>query len=114
MDSDFQSLVNNLEREIRDLKTGHDKKSSMRTFAAQYNITADIPSYSTKTLRVNFNATNQPLLISCFGLYSANLVFLEPTSDHIDAVLALKSGDYVMASEFYFVANREITGITML
>lgn len=114
MDSDFQSLVNNLEREILDLKTGHDKKSSMRTFTAQYSIPADISSYTTKTLRISYATSDQPLLIEAFGLYQEQLIFLEPQSDHIDAVLAEKGGVMVFASTFYFMANREITSITML
>lgn len=113
MDSDFQSLVNNLQREILDLKTGHDKKSSMRTFTASIDIPETF-DYSTITIRINYNATDQPLLITPLGLLKNNLIFLKPQSDHVDAVLAVKKGYYNPAFTFYFMANREITSVVIL
>lgn len=113
MDSDFQSLVNNLQREILDLKTGHDKKSSMKTFTASIDIPETF-SFTDTTIRLYFNETDQPLLITVLGLFKDFLIFQEPTNTYIDAVLAEKEGYYSPAFTFYFMANREITSITML
>lgn len=104
----FQEQFNNFKEEIRDLKTGHDMKSTMRVFRTEWTSTTT-PNYSPVTIRITFEAGDQPILTTIIG--EPELIPLEPTATTQDFILAEKTNTSVYSSTFYIWSTRAIVSV---
>lgn len=111
MNEDFQSKYNAIEREIRDLKTQHEMKSTMRTYTKTWTF-AQTSDFQPTTLRLTFAESDQPILTQVFGTDERVFIALEPSGNTQDIVIAYTTGSYVGGYDMTFLTNREILSIT--
>lgn len=104
----FQDQFNSLKQEIRDLKTGHDMKSTMRVFQTQWT-SAATTEYQPTTIRITFEPGDQPILSTIVG--EPELIPLEPTDTTQDFILAERTGAYIPATTFYIWSSRAIVSV---
>ena len=104
----FQDQFNSLKQEIRDLKTGHDMKSTMRVFRTQWTSTTT-SGYVPVTIRITFEPGDQPILTTIVG--EPELIPLEPTETTQDFILAEQTDAYIPATTFYIWSSRAIVSV---
>lgn len=104
----FQDQFNSLKQEIRDLKTGHDMKSTMRVFQTQWT-SAATTEYQPTTIRITFEPGDQPILSTIVG--EPELIPLEPTDITQDFILAERTDAYIPATTFYIWSSRAIVSV---
>lgn len=104
----FQDQFNSLKQEIRDLKTGHDMKSTMRVFQTQWT-SAATTEYQPTTIRITFEPGDQPILSTIVG--EPELIPLEPTETTQDFILAERTDAYIPATTFYIWSSRAIVSV---
>lgn len=104
----FQDQFNSLKQEIRDLKTGHDMKSTMRIFRTQWTSTTT-SGYVPVTIRITFEPGDQPILTTIVG--EPELIPLEPTETTQDFILAEQTDAYIPATTFYIWSSRAIVSV---
>ena len=104
----FQDQFNSLKQEIRDLKTGHDMKSTMRVFQTQWT-SAATTEYQPTTIRITFEPGDQPILSTIVG--EPELIPLEPTATTQDFILAERTDAYIPATTFYIWSSRAIVSV---
>ena len=104
----FQEQFNSFKQEIRDLKTGHDMKSTMRVFRTQWT-SAATSDYQPTTIRITFEPGEQPILTTIIG--EPELTPLGPTETTQDFVLADKTGVSRGDTTFYIWSTRAIVSV---
>lgn len=104
----FQEKFNSFKQEIRDLKTSHDMKSTMRVFRTQWTST-ETSDYQPTTIRITFESGEQPILTTIIG--EPELIPLDPTDTTQDFVLANETGNYSGATTFYIWSTRAIVSV---
>lgn len=106
---DFQERYNNFKRELRDLKTGHNARSNMRTF----NKTITIPSgqYVSK-IRLTYADGDQPIMTTMVSL--PLIIPLKPNGLTQDFKVANLSGEFAVNLDVSFLSTRKIESIQLI
>ena len=104
----FQEQFNSFKQEIRDLKTSHDMKSTMRVFRTQWTST-ETSDYQPTTIRITFEAGEQPILTTVIG--DPELIALDPTDTTQDFVLAKDTGTLSATTTFFIWSTRAVVSV---
>ena len=106
-----------LKREIRDLKTAHNKKSIMKAHFASFSF-QEIPNGATKAVRVTYASGDQPIVTTfvATGNSTQQIIPLSVSDNHQDFFLSQTNArDWTFsASTVYFLSTRPITNIQLV
>ena len=106
-----------LKREIRDLKTAHNKKSIMKAHFASFSF-QEIPNGATKAVRVTYASGDQPIVTTfvATGNSTQQIIPLSVSSNYQDFFLSQTNArDWTFsASTVYFLSTRPITNIQLV
>lgn len=111
MEQNLQDKMMRMKQELRDLKTAHDMKSTMRT----YHASVDVPlysSYNTIRIRLTYETGTQPIMTTITGDH--HIIPLEPSGNTQDFVLAEKKGNIAGGHTVFFLSTRNITSASIV
>ena len=96
------------QREVRDLKTSHEMKSTMRTWAISWH-GGESSNYIPIHLRLTFVEGTQPILTTIIGV--PEMILLAPTDTTQDCWWLEKTGTSQVDTTFIFISTRKILSI---
>lgn len=108
---DFQERYNNFQQELRDLKTGHNARSNMRTFFASITV-PDMATYTTTYIRITYADGDQPIMTTHVGL--PNVIPLKPSGNTQDYLIADLGITTFYRETISFLSTRKIESIQII
>lgn len=108
---EFKNRYNNFQRELLELKTGHDARSNMRTFYIEQEI-QEIASYTPTTFRLTYADGSQPIMTT--AICDPTLIPLTPSGNTQDFYLANLDGSLILAEKVSFLSTRKINSIQII
>ena len=109
---EFQNRYNNFQRELLELKTGHDARSNMRTFYEEITV-QESPNYSPTTIRVTYADGDQPIMTTIVSV--PEIIPLAPSGNVQDFYIAYGDNNYYLDKTIVSIlSTRKINSIQII